>query len=327
MSSAPSSDQLVDWLLGSLSLEASVLHVGRYCGTWRASTAGRLLGSFHLVLEGRCWLHRPGQAPLALGARDGVLFLRDVPHHLSPESESVADSRDRGTHGPHGAQTPRAARMLPLEAPAAAVGTGLACGFFQFRSAAGGLLLESLPDAVLVRAGDAGADRVAAVFELVRAEAGGDPECPSPLMGRLVELLFFYAIRRLAVRDDAGGLPGIWALARAPEMAALLERLLAEPGRAWSIEQMAACVHMSRSNFCRRFVELCGQSPAAFVTALRMRMAAQRLASGESIERAAGHVGYRSSAAFSRAFKKTTGEQPGAWRRGGRQPPGARLLQ
>ncbi|KAF1022192.1 MAG: RCS-specific HTH-type transcriptional activator RclR [Paracidovorax wautersii] len=311
MDSSFSRDGVIDWLLGSLSLEASVFHAGRYCGAWQASTAGRLLGSFHLVLDGRCWLHRPGQAPLALGARDGVLFLRDVPHHLGPDADPRA----------HAAE-PRAS-MVPLGTVGAG-GTGLACGFFQFRGGVAGLLMDGLPDMVVLRADEPGSERVATLFEFVQAEAGGDPDRPSPLLARLVELLFFYAIRRIAARGT--GPAGLWALARAPEMAPLLEGLLDRPGQAWSVEQMAAHVHMSRSNFCRRFGELCGQSPAAFLTVLRMHVAAQRLESGESIERAADHVGYRSSAAFSRAFKKATGAQPGAWRRGGRQA-GARVLQ
>ncbi|SHI27453.1 AraC family transcriptional regulator [Pollutimonas bauzanensis] len=298
-----SCDQLVNWLLGSLRLETTVFHAGRYCGAWQASTAGRLLGSFHLVLDGQCWLHRPGHASIPLMPRDSVLFLRDVPHRLNAEPGS------RIHHAP--------AAMLPLEARVPGGGTGLACGFFEFRGAMSHLLIDSLPEAILVRADDTDSGHLATVFELIRAEAGGDPEQPSPLLARLVEVLLFYAIRR-AVSRDMRSLAGIWSLTRTTKMAGLLADVLSAPGRDWTVEQMATRVHMSRSNFCRHFGDLTGQSPAAFLATLRMRIAAQRLESGDSIERAADYVGYRSSAAFSRAFKKITGEQPGAWRRGNR---------
>ena len=62
-----------------------------------------------------------------------------------------------------------------------------------------------------------------------------------------------------------------------------------------------------------------GQPPAQFLLQLRMKIAAQRLSGGETIERTAEHVGYRSHAAFSRAFLKVIGEQPGAFRRSRRQ--------
>lgn len=309
--SSASRDHFVNWLLGSLSLEASVLHAGRYCGTWQASTAGHLLSSFHVVLDGQCWLHQPGKNSQPLNPGDSVLFLKDVPHHLSP----AADAR---LHFPSIA-------MSPMESGA---GTGLACGFFRFRGGIAGLLLENLPEVIILRVDEPGSERVTAVFELIRAETGGDPEQPSPLLSRLVELLFFYAVRQLLTQSNTDkNLAGFCALTQVPEMTPLLGQLLAKPGAEWSVEHMAACVFMSRSNFYRRFVELCGQTPSAFLTSLRMRLAAQRLESGDSIECAADHVGYRSSAAFCRAFKKATGKQPGAWRRTGRQPGTYSLLQ
>ena len=118
MNSADNTDRLVDWLIDSIELEAAAFHVGQYCGRWRASTAGRDLGSFHIVLHGSCWLHVEGRAPLRLGPRDGVFLLRDVPHFLSPDPDPAAPMPS--------------APMLPLSAPSDGT-TGLACGFFQFR--------------------------------------------------------------------------------------------------------------------------------------------------------------------------------------------------
>ncbi|MDA4542231.1 cupin domain-containing protein, partial [Escherichia coli] len=66
-----------------LQWRASVFHVGQYCGRWRASTAGRARASFHLILDGRCWLHLPGQPSVELQPRDGVFLSRDVPHFIS----------------------------------------------------------------------------------------------------------------------------------------------------------------------------------------------------------------------------------------------------
>jgi AraC family transcriptional activator of mtrCDE len=76
--------------------------------------------------------------------------------------------------------------------------------------------------------------------------------------------------------------------------------------------------HMSRASFYKHFIGASGQPPAQFLLLLRMKIAAQRLHAGDTIERAAEHVGYRSPAAFSRAFMKVIGEQPGAFRRNSR---------
>ena len=108
---------------------------------------------------------------------------------------------------------------------------------------------------------------------------------------------------------------GLLAVAQRPEFSPLLDRLLLDPGYDWSIDNMARLAHMSRASFYKNFIDTCGQPPAQFLLALRMKIAAQRLDAGDSIDRTAEHVGYRSYAAFSRAFKKIIGQQPGAYRR------------
>lgn len=303
MSSATDTDRLVHWLIDSVELEAAAFHVGQYCGRWRASTAGRGLGSFHLVLHGTCWLHVEGRAPLALGPRDGVFLLRDVPHFLSPDP-------DPGHHPglPAGAMQP-----LGSPAPDAGASTGIACGFFQYRGALSTLVVDSFPDVVELRADDASIRAAGTVFDLMLAEAGGDPDLPPPLISRLAELLFFYVTRHVARQHEV--LSGLLALARRPEFATLLERMMADPGHDWSTDNMARAVHMSRSSFYKHFVDASGQPPAQFLLLLRMKIAARRLNHGETIERAAEHVGYRSHAAFSRAFHRVIGEHPGAFRR------------
>jgi AraC-like DNA-binding protein len=298
MDSATDTDRLVHWLIDSIELEAAAFHVGQYCGRWRASTAGRGLGSFHLVLHGSCWLHVEGRAPLRLGPRDGVFLLRDIPHFLSPDPDPRAPMPSGG--------------MQPLAAQAAD-STGIACGFFQFHGALSTLVVDSVPDVVELRADDESIRAAGTVFDLMLAEAGHDPDLPPPLISRLAELLFFYVTRHVARRHEV--LSGLLALARRPEFTALLERMMADPGHDWSTENMARAVHMSRSSFYKRFIDASGQPPAQFLLLLRMKIAAQRLNHGETVERAAEHVGYRSHAAFSRAFHKVIGEHPGAFRR------------
>ena len=299
----PDTDQLARWLLGSLQLDTAVLHAGQYCGRWRASTAGRELGSFHLVLDGHCYLHVDGAPPVALGPRDGVFLLRDLPHFLSPDIDPL--------------QTAGAQAMRPLHTPSDSPATALACGFFQFQGAASKLIVDSFPPYLLIRGGAPAFAAAAALFDLILQEAGGDPEQPSPLMARLVELLFFYLIRHVAQGEQVAD--GLLSLLHRAEFAPLLERMLDAPAADWSIENMAKAACMSRASFCKHFASASGHSPAQFLLLLRMKIAARRLHDGASVERVAELVGYRSHAAFTRAFKRATGEQPGAYRRDQRQ--------
>ena len=292
-------DRVVDWLLGSLEWSATLFHVGQYCGRWRASTAGRARASFHLILEGRCWLHMPGRASVQLAPRDGVFLMRDVPHFLSPYADPAIDC------------APRA--MQPL-APVPALGeTGLACGFFCFDGPLRDLVADAFPDHLVLRADDRAMASAATLFDLMREEARRTGTEPSALMDRLAGLLFFYALRHVS-RGDAHT-RGLWALLRRPGFAPLVSELLQSPERSWTADDMAARVHLSRAAFFRQFAQACGQSPLQFLLLLRMQIAARRLARGESIGQVAQAVGYDSYAAFSRAFKRVTGRQPGGWQR------------
>ncbi len=314
-------DQLVDWLLSGIEWQTTVFHVGQYCGRWRASTQGRGLASFHAVLRGHCHLHRPGQPAVALGPGDAVFLLRDEVHHLSPSAEDTADGR------------PLAMRATqPVEPD----GTSLACGFFQFSGALSAWMVSALPHPLVLRAhgGDSDLRHAAQAFDLMRAEADRSAcgfsdrpdDAPSPLIERLAGLLFFYVLRHAIRRDEAAAdHAGLWAVVRRPAFAGLLEQMLQAPGDDWSIEKMAAVVHMSRAAFFRQFSEVCGEPPAQFLLRLRMQLAAQRLQHGDSITRVAEHVGYQSNSAFTRAFRRMLGAQPGAYQRA-KRADGARVV-
>jgi AraC family transcriptional activator of mtrCDE len=296
---AATSDKLAQWLLSSIELDAAAMHVGRYCGRWRVSTAGHATASFHLVLEGDCYLHIDGQPPVRLQARDGVFLMSDMAHYLSSSPDPAAPA-------------PRQA-MRPLGGPPEPDGAGLACGLFRFSGALSALVVASFPEYLVCRSGDTALGHTAALFDMIQSEAGADPERPSPLIARLVELLFFYLIRHASRHEALSA--GLLALAQRGEFMTLLDDMLRHPGEDWSIARMAGAAHMSRAAFCKHFTGAGGVTPAQFLLRLRMRLAAQRLNAGDSVEQAAIHVGYQSHAAFTRAFKRIVGEQPGAYRR------------
>ncbi|MBN9097206.1 MAG: AraC family transcriptional regulator [Pseudonocardia sp.] len=73
---------------------------------------------------------------------------------------------------------------------------------------------------------------------------------------------------------------------------------------------------MSRSAFAARFTELVGEPAMQYVTRWRMHVALDGLRDGENtVAEMAGRLGYRSEAAFSRAFKRVVGVAPGSVRR------------
>jgi AraC-like DNA-binding protein len=91
--------------------------------------------------------------------------------------------------------------------------------------------------------------------------------------------------------------------------------LHSQPGRQWTLADLARESVSSRSSLAKRFTDLTGQPPMQYLTQWRMQVAANRLAqSSAKVATIGSEVGYESEAAFSRAFKKATGLAPGAWR-------------
>lgn len=296
-----SSSHLVDWLLEGLELDASLFHVGRYCGGWHASTEGMGRASFHLVVQGHCWLHIDGQAEaLRLEAGDAVFLLRDLAYRLSSD------------HDPASACNQPRQAMQALDAHAGD-GVGLVCGFFHFRPGLSSLIVEGLTDWILLRADEPAGHAARALFGLILEECERLPAPSQTLLERLTHLLFLYVLRQQVHAGQPLG--GLVALARQPAFAALLAQLIEQPGQAWTLESMAACTELSRSAFFKRFNELAGQSPGQVLLALRMRHACQLLQAGNTVEQVGAQVGYQSVAAFTRAFAKAVGVQPGAYRR------------
>lgn len=118
--------------------------------------------------------------------------------------------------------------------------------------------------------------------------------------------------------DNAAGLV---AALRDPRLARAFLAMHRQPGRDWTVAELAAECHTSRSVFADRFQATIGTPPLRYATELRMRLASQWLTQDKQpIEAVALRLGYTSQAAFSRAFKRVTGQAPGASRHTSRSP-------
>lgn len=100
------------------------------------------------------------------------------------------------------------------------------------------------------------------------------------------------------------------------QILSLTEEIAAEPGRGWTLEKMARRVHLSRSQFTRRFTALIAQAPMNYV--IRARISRARwllLETRMGIGEIARALGYSDLYYFSRQFRKETGAPPSALRK------------
>ncbi|MFP5356214.1 MAG: helix-turn-helix domain-containing protein, partial [Gemmatimonadota bacterium] len=109
---------------------------------------------------------------------------------------------------------------------------------------------------------------------------------------------------------------GWLAALRDPVVGAALAQLHDRPAQAWTLADLARGANTSRTVLSERFAELVGFTPMQYLAQWRLQLAAEQLASSaEKVATIGERVGYESEAAFSRAFKRATGDSPAAWRR------------
>jgi transcriptional regulator GlxA family with amidase domain len=83
-----------------------------------------------------------------------------------------------------------------------------------------------------------------------------------------------------------------------------------------SVEVLSDQTNMSPRHFARKFKEVFGTTPAAFVEDLRLREARERLTlPDQNISSVAASVGFKSDDAFRRAFERRYGVQPSNYRK------------
>jgi AraC-like DNA-binding protein len=81
------------------------------------------------------------------------------------------------------------------------------------------------------------------------------------------------------------------------------------------VAELAAAANVSRASLARRFNELVGEPPMAFLTSWRLALAADLLREpGATIGGVASQVGYGSPFALSTAFKRVRGVSPRQYR-------------
>ena len=99
-----------------------------------------------------------------------------------------------------------------------------------------------------------------------------------------------------------------------PQMGTALSAIHDSVKTPWTVESLAEAAGMSRSAFAARFKELLGQTPLEYVTEWRMQKAMQLLQQRDKkLIDVARSVGYESDAAFSKAFKRVVGANPGEY--------------
>lgn len=261
------------------------------------------------------------EAVLARRAEPEVGVHAEAARAAHGEAKGAAHAESAQPAHPQAAVPVHAEAALPAQARAvAAEPVALLRAEIVCSEAAARALSRALPRPLRVAFGDgAGFAPLRELLLLGARESAAVPPRAGAhsLLARLAELLLVETLRRHAetVSQD-GPLAGWLAGLRDPQVGRALELMHAEPGRPWTLAELARKAALSRSALAERFAALVGEPPMQYLTRWRLALAARALRAGaEAVTRVAERAGYESDAAFSRAFKREFGLPPARWRR------------
>lgn len=183
---------------------------------------------------------------------------------------------------------------------------------YEGRSEVSARLLDALPAVLVLRADEWDTPLV----DLLGAEAGCDGPGQEAYLDRLLDVLLIAVVRSWFGRD--GNAPTWWHAEQDPVVGPALKLIYNDPAHPWTVANLAAAVGSSRAVFARRFTDLVGEPPIAFLTGWRLAVAADLLQSSRvTIAAVARQVGYSTPFALSSAFKRAYGVSPNTYRAAG----------
>lgn len=255
----------------------------------------------HVVMQGPVYVHGSSLTQaLALASGDVAFMARGCDHVLSMSPELT------------GLQTQTIAEEFRSDETGASVVVG---GAYQLWNTPLHPLFAELPPWTVLRAGERprlGALALAAGLmeqEIRSAEPGTDT-----IVQALLDTIFTYALREIAA--ERGQVSSGWSHAvRNPQVRRALSVMHERIAHPWTLDDLAQHAGLSRTALAERFRDAMGDTPLNHLRVLRMQRAMRLLAETDhKLEVVAAEVGYQDAFSFSKAFKRTVGLSPKAFR-------------
>ncbi|MBT2380726.1 AraC family transcriptional regulator [Streptomyces sp. ISL-111] len=264
-----------------------------------------------LPMRGAGWIVPEGGEPLWLAAGAAAIVRGPAPFTFTDDPAGGTGAGVREVRW--GAVPPPAPELAAAPGPEAELDgpTVLLAAAYDVQEQVPQRLLRALPPALVVPdEGDCGPLR-----DYLAAQIGGARPGYQIVLDRLLDWLLVCTLRDWFDRPEAE--PPGWYGALGDEVAGPALRAMHEdPAHPWTTAELAARAGVSRTTLAKRFTELVGEGPVAYLTEWRMALAADLLTRPElTVAAVARRVGYADAFGFSAAFKRLRGESPSAYRR------------
>lgn len=263
---------------------------------------------FHVVTQGRVWVHTPGAAePLALAAGDIAFMARGCVHVLAtaPQLHGLQPQPIAGTWG----GTPAGAAAGPEAA-------SVISGAYQLWHTPLHPLFAELPAWHVLRADTLPRlSPLPLTVALLGAEVREHGLGAQTIIHGLFDAAFALLLREVVAQLGRSGSGFSHALADARVRRAV-ELMHTDTARPWTLESLARAVGLSRTALAQKFRAALGDTPLNYLRLLRMQQAMRLLTeSTRPLDAVATEVGYQDAFSFSKVFKRTVGVAPRDFRR------------
>lgn len=289
-------------ILNTARLKSSVYCRSELGSPWGLQFAPRSCAVFHVLYRGNgCFCMEDDETMLSVAQGD-VLLLPGGEAHLLLETPAapVFGNLELDQWG-------ECVLMRWSETPAAVV----LCGTFDFEFAETAAFLKRLPR--LIHIPYHPESTLNQTLDLMACESESARPAKEVILRRLADILFVQIMQRWVELQGAANSGWLGAL-HDPFIGRALDLIHTQPEHAWTVAELARAAASSRSSFVARFTALTGEAPMEYLTRWRMQLAARLIEQADvRVSEVAAQVGYRSEAAFSRAFKRTFGIAPRKW--------------
>jgi AraC-like DNA-binding protein len=273
--------------------------------------------SYHIILKGAGWAEIPGVASTWFEAGDVLVFAHGDPYAMLCEPDQPPEFDAEATVEWF---RDMAAGKLPFMSKEGGGGdprSEFVCGFLGCDIRPFNPMLATLPRLLRVRRSPGATDALLGrLIDLTLIDARQPRMGGESIRLRLSELIFVEVLR-LYLESLPAHKTGWLASLRDPSIGRVVALLHERPAYPWTLNELASQVGMSRAALAARFTHLIGHAPMQYLGLWRMQIAARLLADSQmKVSTVGREIGYESDAAFSRAFKRTVGLSPAAWRDG-----------
>ena len=261
----------------------------------------------HVVTHGEVYVHAPALAePLRLQAGDIALMARGCHHTLSASAKlqnctvqplNYSDVTEPGN--------------ADADDPSCAVISGA----YQFWNTPIHPFFKDMPDWFTFRAAAvADAPALPLVLDLLAQEVRQRQLGAETIVHGLLDTIFTYLLRDIVAQQSQAG-AGWSHSVNDPHVRQALVLLHNDCAQSWTLGMLAQQCGLSRTGLAERFRKAMNDTPLNYLRTVRIQNAMRILSeTDQSLEQIAQAVGYQDAFSFSKAFKRTVGIAPRAFR-------------